>query len=120
MEFIEIENVDFLICSEDHPDGEMNWNKANEKLKVLGGGCRLPNNDELLKIYNNKEQIPNLVNFDAYWSSENSNDPNTVHGKQGQAYSLTLCSGILTKLGKSRYRCLVRFVKDKQHQNPPI
>jgi hypothetical protein len=94
----------------------MNWNKAIEKVKVIGSDCRLPNNDELLVIYQNKDKIPNLDNFDAYWSSENSDDP----FKQGEACSLTLCSGILTKLGKSRYRCLVRFVKDKQHQNPPI
>ena len=113
MEFIEIESIDFLICLQDYPDGEMNWNKANEKVKVIGGNCRLPNNDELLKIYENKDKIPNLDNFNAYWSSENSDDPNTVNGKQGQAYSLTLYSGILTKLGKSRYKCLVRLVKDK-------
>lgn len=62
MEFIEIENIDFLICSEDHPDGEMNWNKANQNVKLLGGDCRIPNNKELLKIYNNKDKIPNLNN----------------------------------------------------------
>jgi hypothetical protein len=113
MEFIEIENIDFLICSQDHPDCEMNWNKAIQKVIDIGSDCRLPNNDELLVIYQNKDKIPNLDNFDAYWSSENNDDPNTVHGKQGQAFSLTLYSGILTKLGKSRYRCLVRLVKDK-------
>ena len=36
-------------------------------------------------IFENKDKIPNLDNFDAYWSSENSDNPDTVYGKQGIA-----------------------------------
>ena len=113
MKFMEIEQLNFLISSEDHKDGEMNWNKANDHVKIIGDGCRLPTKDELTIIYKNRDNIPNLDKFDAYWSSENSDNPETVYGKQGVAWSLTLYSGILTELGKSRYKCLVRLVKNK-------
>tara|TARA_B100000767_G_C19450816_1_gene403949 strand:+ start:48 stop:407 length:360 start_codon:yes stop_codon:yes gene_type:complete len=112
-EFIEIDELTFLIDSTDISSGEMNWNKANNLVKEIGNNSRLPTKDELKMIFENKDKIPNLNNFDAYWSSENSDNPETVYGKQGTAWSLTLYSGILTELGKSRYKCLVRLVKDK-------
>ena len=112
-EFIEIDNLPFLIDSTDISSGEMNWNKANNMVKDIGNDSRLPTKDELKIICENKDKIPNLNKFNAYWSSENSDDPETIHGKQGTAWSLTLYSGILTELGKSRYKCLVRLVKDK-------
>src|SRR6056300_1662936 len=111
--FIEIDELTFLIDSTDISSGEMNWNKANNLVKEIGNKSRLPTKDELKMIFKNKDKIPNLNNFDAYWSSENSDNTETVHGKQGTAWSLTLYSGILTALGKSRYKCLVRLVKDK-------
>lgn len=112
-EFIEIDNLTFLIDSTDISSGEMNWNKAYNMVKDIGNDSRLPTKDELKLIFENKDKIPNLNKFNAYWSSENSGDPETIHGKQGTAWSLTLYSGILTELGKSRYKCLVRLVKDK-------
>ena len=103
IEFIEIDELTFLIASTDLSSGEMNWNKANDLVKDIGNNSRLPT----------KDKIPKLNEYDAYWSSENSDNPETVYGKQGTAWSLTLYSGILTKLGKSRYKSLVRLVKDK-------
>jgi len=113
IEFIEIDGLTFLIASTDLSSGEMNWNKANDLVKDIGNNSRLPTKNELKIIYENKDKIPKLNEYDAYWSSENSDNPETAHGKQGTAWSLTLYSGILTKLGKSRYKCLVRLVKDK-------
>lgn len=113
MKFIEIDGLDFLISIEDHKDGEINWNKANDIVKTIGGDCRLPSKDELTLIFENRDKIPNLDKFNAYWSSENSENPETVFGKQGTAWSLTLYSGLLNELGKSKYKCLVRLVKDK-------
>ena len=113
IEFNELDELTFLVASTDIPSGEMNWNEANNLVKEIGDNSRLPTKDELKMIYENKDKIPNLNKFNAYWSSENSDNPETVHGKQGTAWSLTLYSGILTALGKSRYKCLVRLVKDK-------
>lgn len=112
-EFLEIDELTFLIDSTDISSGEMNWNKANNLVKEIGNHSRLPTKDELKMIFENKDKIPNLIDFNAYWSSENSDNPDTVYGKQGTAWSLTLISGILTELGKSEYKCLVRLVKDK-------
>ena len=77
----------------------------------MGDGWRLPTKDELNILYKNQKSIGGFDKFNAYWSSDENNDPDTIHGKQGIAWSQTFYSGIQTELGKSSYRCLVRLVK---------
>lgn len=123
MKFIDIPELNFLI-SDEHLDpgnkkkpgdyGEMTYDKANELISKLNDGSRLPNNEELKMIFENKSKIPNLSNGDAYWSSENSTEPSSTYGEKGTAYSMTMYSGKFLNGGRgSRDKCLVRLVKDK-------
>ena len=111
MEFIKIENLPFQIAIEDL-EKEMNYDEIQEYLKTVNSNIRLPNNDELKMIHENKDSIPGMVDLNAYWSSENSTEPDPVYGKNGTAYCMTMVSGIFLNGGRGkRDKCLVRLIK---------
>ena len=64
---------DLEIMSEDLDD--MLWINATEACKKLGEGWRLPTQDELLLIYQNKEKIGGFHFGDnTYWDAQQSNN----------------------------------------------
>jgi hypothetical protein len=56
-----------LITEKDFPN-EMNWDDANKACAVLGDGWRLPTQDELNILYQNKDKIGGFSN-NFFWSS---------------------------------------------------
>ena len=58
---------DIEVAQHDFPN-EMTWDEAKKECESLGSGWRLPNEDELNTLYQNKDKIGGFAsNF--YWSS---------------------------------------------------
>jgi len=55
--------------------GSFSWYDANDKIKAIGQGWRLPNKSELECLYKNKDKIGGFKR-DWYWSSERVGDWN--------------------------------------------
>ncbi|NEW84293.1 MAG: DUF1566 domain-containing protein [Mariniphaga sp.] len=58
---LEVQTEDF--------SGSFSWHDANEKIKTIGQGWRLPTKAELDCLYKNKDKIGNFKR-DWYWTSE--------------------------------------------------
>ena len=65
---------DIEVAQHDFPN-EMTWDEAKKECESLGSGWRLPNEDELNTLYQNKDKIGGFFTFNFYWSST-ENDPN--------------------------------------------
>ena len=58
---------DIEVAQHDFPN-EMTWDEAKKECESLGSGWRLPNEDELNTLYQNKDKIGGFAN-NLYWSS---------------------------------------------------
>ena len=56
------------VAQHDFPN-EMTWDEAKKECESLGSGWRLPNEDELNTLYQNKDKIGGFFTFNFYWSS---------------------------------------------------
>ena len=68
---------DFQVAENDFPI-KMNWKDANIECAKLGNGWRLPTNDELNLLFQNKAKIGGFKN-DGYWSAEENDLDNAWH-----------------------------------------
>ena len=81
-----------------------NWDDGNKDCEALGKGWRLPTKDELITLYQNKNEIGNFADAN-YWSStENA-------GHLSLAWYQNFGNGSQTTTSKTRASFYVRAVR---------
>jgi hypothetical protein len=60
-------HINFEVAEKDEPE-KMTWNEAMDKFKDNKDGWRLPTREELLLMYEHKEEVGNFEE-DWYWSA---------------------------------------------------
>ena len=88
-------SYDLVITQYDFPE-KMNWNDAKKACISLGKDWRLPTQDELKVMYQNKDQIGEFYNIN-YWSSIEQD--NNLAWLQGFYLGLKTCSNKNVKYG---------------------
>ena len=66
---------DIEVAQHDFPN-EMTWDEAKKECESLGSGWRLPNEDELNTLYQNKDKIGGFASV-VYWSSTEHDNAST-------------------------------------------
>ena len=76
---------------QDYDNNPKNWDEADSYAKRFCNGCRLPNNDELKLLYENRVELNNFELRNIYWSGTQSDN---------QSWSLNMNTGSLMPLNR--------------------
>lgn len=98
-------------------DEVLDWRTANNMLPINGGEWRLPTKEELMLIYNNKNNIKGFIDGD-YWSSSEFVGEDIVKFKR--YWAVNFSNGNQSGDRESRVNKNIRFVRSSSASKSPL
>lgn len=98
-------------------DEVLDWRTANKILPINGGEWRLPTKEELMLIYNNKNNIKGFIDGD-YWSSSEFVGEDNIKFKR--YWAVNFSNGNQSVDRESRVNKNIRFVRSFSSSKSPL